>query len=144
MSERTIETDAVTAPESPPARRGRTRTLLLMLAVFLCGGVCGGGLTVAAVARGVRDVVRHPEQLPERTAHRLTQRLDLTPEQQAQVRSILEQHHQSMRPAIGRQMRAMRAEIEAVLTSEQKQRWESMFERRRRKAPRNRNAPPEP
>jgi len=135
MSEQTTTPEAVTAPEPPPARPRRIRALLLMLAVFLCGGVCGASLAVVVVVQRLQNTVRHPERLPGRTTQRLTQRLDLTPEQQTQVRSILERHHQAMRPMIGRQLRTMRGEIEAVLTPEQKEEWESMGRRWRRTTP---------
>jgi Heavy-metal resistance len=135
MSEQTTTTEAVSAPEPPSARPRRTRTLLLMLAVFLCGGVCGASLAVAVVVHRMRGAVLHPDRLPGRTAQRLTRRLNLTPEQQAQVESILERHHQTMRPMIGRQMHAMRGEIEAVLTPEQMEEWESMGRRWRRTTP---------
>lgn len=64
---------------------------------------------------------------------KLTEKLSLTPEQQAKILPIIEEKHQKMEALHG-QMKEMRQQamgkIEAELTPEQKEKWKEMQEKR--------------
>lgn len=145
-TERTQDNDARTRSVGPAEakaapRRGRRRVwrVVLTLFVFLCGAVCGAGLTLAGVAHRVREAIRHPERMPARQMRNLTRRLDLTDEQQKRVRAVLDEQHaefmalrDEVRPRVISRLKETEREISAVLTGEQRTKWQKMVERFRR------------
>jgi Spy/CpxP family protein refolding chaperone len=125
-------------PALPPAPRRRWVKALLVVTVFLCGMVCGAGITAVGVGHLLRDVVRHPEKRAERAAGHLARRLDLTPEQRREVGDILARQAadlQSLRgevwPRVLQRLERSEAEIASVLTPEQKEQWKLLAARLR-------------
>lgn len=131
--------DGVQAPPSKGRpRRGCLMPVLLVL-VFLFGGICGAGVSLGAVRRALREAVEHPERRPERTAERLARRLGLSTEQRRQVQAVLAEQQAEFRrlriraaPEIAARLRKTDREIAAVLTPEQRERWRTMVEDLRR------------
>jgi hypothetical protein len=84
-------------PGAPPgAPRRRWLTVLLCSAIFLAGGVVGGGVTAVAVVRRAQDAILHPEDAPRRIALRLQRRLDLEPGQTRAVEHIIARHQAAL------------------------------------------------
>jgi Spy/CpxP family protein refolding chaperone len=113
----------------PPRRKRRWLIPLLLVAVFLCGIVCGAGITAVAIARGVRYAVRHPEVHTDRQTKYLARRLNLNAEQRDQVHKILTEQSHEIRPFIVARLEETEAEIEKILTPEQQTRFRAMVRR---------------
>ena len=60
-----------------------------VLAVFVAGFLCGAATLALVRARAVTHSLKHPDAWTERSAHRLSRALKLTPVQERQVRGIL-------------------------------------------------------
>ena len=122
--------DAVLAP--PPARR-RWPRLLASLLIFLCGGVVGAVGGSIWMRERMVYMLQHPETVSERALSRIRSVLALTDEQAAKVEEIVRRRHARMESfraaAYPKQMAefsAMRAEVDAVLTSEQGPKWSAL------------------
>jgi hypothetical protein len=113
----------------PPRRKRRWLTVLLLVVVFLCGILCGAGITAVGIARGVRYAIRHPELQPDRQTKWLTARLKLNAEQRDQVHKILTGQNREIRPLIIARLEETEAEIEKILTPEQQTRFRAMVRR---------------
>lgn len=115
---------------------GKGWILLLMLIVFICGGVVGGFLTARMILTRTQDVIRSPSKMPERFARRLTRILDLNEEQSRQMALILRRNLKTLGPLRNEirtrllaQMDNTQKEIEVILTPEQKKTLEKRFRR---------------
>src|SRR5262245_2894142 len=117
-------------PAVPPARS--SKTIIIALIVVLVAFVSGAAAGILAdhllmMHRGPRG----PHAAPHRMLRILDRRLDLTPDQHQKVREIIERHHariwalsEGIRPQIHREIEAANAEIEAVLTPAQREKFE--------------------
>jgi Spy/CpxP family protein refolding chaperone len=134
------ETGPVQPPASvvppPPRRRRRWLSVLLLVAVFLGGAICGAGVTAFAAVRVVRHAILHPEGHPEHGAHWLKRRLDLTDSQFEQVRKVLTEQgvefariRDEVRPRILERVEKTDGEIAKILTPEQQTKWRSLIHR---------------
>jgi Spy/CpxP family protein refolding chaperone len=138
------------------ALSSRTKALLLAALIFLVGGVCGAIATRRAMFKQVRRAealmqrrgpARGP-QLQQRWLRGLTRDLDLSEEQEARVREILDESRErtrSQRRDVNRRLRttldSTQAKILDVLTDEQRleydknrQRFQRLWRRRPRPA----------
>ena len=120
----------------PRPRKRHWRIVLLMLIVFIAGGVVGSAGTVIWAMDHFQHIARHPEEAPRRITARMAEKLDLTDEQAEQVREILERRqqdlmviHHEIRPRVEEVLNASRAEIAAVLNDQQQAEWEEMYQR---------------
>jgi len=126
----------------PPARHGHWRQLgrvLLVLAVFAFGMVCGGALTLVGVVRHVREGARHPERRVERTTRWLSHRLHLSAAQKERVRAILQAQQadfaalrREVQPRVVARLEQTDQEIRDILEAGQKEEWQRIVERIRR------------
>jgi hypothetical protein len=127
----------------PPPKPSLWRQLALGLVILVCGIVIGasGGLLL-----GKR--LWHPprDPMPRDVMPRMTERLNLTPEQQKQIGQIVSKRlvavaeiRKEMRPRIGEQMQLMQSEVAEVLNAEQKAEWRRWFREVQRARP---GAPP--
>ena len=103
----------------PPRRKRRWLTVLLVVAVFLCGIICGAGITAIGIMHGVRHVMHHPELQPARQTKWLAARLKLNAEQREQVCKILTEQNVEARRRLAARLEETEAEIEKILTPEQ-------------------------
>jgi hypothetical protein len=115
---------------------GKGWILLLMVIVFICGGVVGGFLTARVIMTRAQDVIRSPSKVSERFTRRLTRILDLNEEQSRQMARILGQNIKTLGPLrneirhrLFAQMDHTQKEIEAILTPGQKKILEKRFKR---------------
>jgi Spy/CpxP family protein refolding chaperone len=119
--------------ESDP-RRIHLWTAVVLLAVFLAGGVTGAGLVWATRPRDPRPAGPRPriDGLPGPLAE-----LGLTPEQVAKARAVVESHRAELQAAVEESFPRVRAvqdrvdaELRALLTPEQAARFDEMRRRR--------------
>lgn len=112
----------------------RAKLIWLLIGTFLLGAFAGMWGTAAFVRRQAAAIYRGEAPALRRTAlHHLTRTLDLTPEQQGQVSTVIE-HAQvelaavraQMHPEIRRILRGAFEEIQQVLTPAQREQAEKM------------------
>lgn len=102
-----------------------------MLALtFLGGGVVGAVGGAVWTRETMLAAMRTPEALPDRILPRLRADLGLTPDQAARVEEIVRRRHAALEavraeayPRQVAEFQAMRAEVDAVLTPDQRARW---------------------
>ena len=108
--------------------RSRTGALALLIAAFVLGGLVGGAATSMADRRSHKTKADHP---PRATyVERLGAELSLTSAQMDSVRAVLQRHQpamdsiwESIRPLMASERQAIRNQITALLTEEQRARY---------------------
>ena len=126
---------SATDPTVPPAGRSRTSTIVIASLVLVV--TFAAGFVVGAVADRYMLLHHGPRRIPPMAVHamigRLDHHLDLSREQRAQIEKILERRHQRMmklteevRPRIGQEIEQTNAEIERVLTPEQRRKFDDV------------------
>jgi Spy/CpxP family protein refolding chaperone len=111
-----------------------------LVTVFLLGGVAGAGIATAYVHREVGDFVSEPRFRERARMRGLVRLLDLTSAQRDRVRAVMESHHRQRLAAYsdmiekcGQPMKEekerMDAEIRAVLTVEQRDKFDALVRR---------------
>jgi Spy/CpxP family protein refolding chaperone len=150
-----------TVANEPPAKRSPSRALLALMLVVLFGVGMLAGITVDRMflhhrhgpfagmgpgRGGPGDSPEHRAEMHRRLADRIARDLDLTPEQRQQFEAMLPRHEaafDSLRLEMDARLRTLldssTAEVERILTPEQKTKWEGI--RRRFHAP---GGPPPP
>lgn len=115
---------------APPARRRLWLSWLLSLLVLLTGMGLGSLGTLLAIRRVITRNRAQPGPAAERLAGHLRRTLDLSDEQAARVRGILETRLEAIRavradvlPRVREQLRRMHDDVAAELTPEQRPRW---------------------
>lgn len=141
------------APMRPPTR-SRGRTALFGAVLLLCGMIIGAGVMATVLWERFQHSVRDPRRMPERMVDDMRQGLQLSDDQAGQIQVIMERHKDEfeairieMEPRIQAHMDQVNAEIQQVLTPEQRREWERRFARERRRwsrAPGERRGPPWP
>ena len=139
----------------------RNRRFTLAYAVLLVlGTICPAGAQDSGVQQpSAREVLQHihtPQSIDQELAH-LTKDLELTPEQQQQVRPLLEEHHDKIQALLDKNPKASRQElgpqihaisdethrqIHALLTDHQKELEKSMQQREHNGEENRRSTPP--
>jgi uncharacterized membrane protein len=108
------------------------KVILVLLGIFAAGGVTGGFVTVRVWRERLanRPV---PEEWAPRHLKRLADRLDLTPQQQEQIRPIIKRNMEQLNRLRNRSMaeaktavEGMQREITEQLTPEQRAKFEQM------------------
>jgi len=107
--------------------------VLVLIGIFLAGAVTGG----LVVARYGRELVAHrpmPDQWATMQLRRLAERLDLTPQQQEELKPIVRRNMEELRKLRNYAMsesrtvfERMQREIEEKLTPEQKAKYQQML-----------------
>jgi predicted PurR-regulated permease PerM len=118
----------------PKPRRRRLLTALLMLAIFACGIIIGGGLTVKIIFSRVQDAARELSKIAERFTHRMTWYLNLTDQQSVQMEKIVNRNLARLQPLrneirsqLRQQMEKTRQELVKILTPAQATKLEKRF-----------------
>jgi hypothetical protein len=132
-------TDQATAGVvSAPRRRVPWGAILLGIAILGVGIIIGAGGMVIITRSMIQHAARHPEQIPEKAAQRLARRLDLSEQQKQQVQAIITDRlrkvnhvRQKMQPLIAAEVQKFHDDVAEVLTEEQAQEWDEIFERYR-------------
>jgi Spy/CpxP family protein refolding chaperone len=120
----------------PRPKRRRLWSILLMLGIFVCGLVTGGGLTLKIISVRIQDATHNPSEMAERITGRMTRYLDLNDMQSAQVEKIIKQNLADLQPLrtevrsrLIRQMEKTRREIAPLLTPEQVEKLDKRIRR---------------
>ena len=123
----------------PPKKR-RLPGILLLLGVFLGGMLCGGGLAALHVMHRIREGMQNPEMRTEHVVERMSRQLDLTPEQQGRIHSILQAQDQELAkirqenwPNVMARMELTEKAIGEVLKPDQREHWRGMVAELRRR-----------
>ena len=105
----------------------RTAAVAVVVVAFLAGILVGVAGDHLYLIRSGRLSPRHGRFAADRMTDRLTHELDLSPQQKTQVQQIIERHRAkidatmaNVRPQVRQEVEATNAEIETVLTPEQK------------------------
>ena len=109
----------------------KLKPILLLLLVFLSGVAVGVVATRLVVRNMVRQTIANPNLVRDRIEHDLAVRLDLSSEQRAKVRAVLERSHEEMRqlrmevqPRFADITKRAETEIRETLTPEQRAEFE--------------------
>lgn len=110
----------------------RWKVILVLFGIFVAGGVTGGFITLRVMhERFSRHPV--PEEWAPRHLRRLANRLELTPEQQEQIRPIVRRHMELLNRVRSLAIKESQLEIESMqrevaekLTPAQRARFEQM------------------
>jgi hypothetical protein len=144
----------------------RNRPFTLAYGAVLLLGMAGRAIAQDAIAQdngvqqpSAREQLQHihtPQSIDQELA-RLTKDLELTPEQQKQVRPLLEEHHDKIQALLDKNPKATRQElgpqihaisdethrkIHALLTAHQKESEKAMQQREHNGGENRRSAPP--
>lgn len=137
----------------PVSRRSWLRTTVFSVALLLSGAVIGSGVTVMVIHQRFDEARKHPEWLSRRMVDHFREKLDLTDQQTKQIREIFSDTRQRTQ-ALRREQRTeaqaimqqMHDDVAAVLTPEQREKWDEWFKRVRERAfrrpPEHRRPPP--
>ncbi len=108
------------------------KVIVVLLGIFLAGGVTGGFVT-ARVCKNKLLNRPVPEEWAPRTLKRLVEHLELTPDQQEQIRPIVRRHMEELNRVRNRSMvetqtvvEGMQREIFDQLTAEQRPKYEQL------------------
>jgi len=136
MSE-TTAVDNQSKPSRPPRRRAWLRGLLLVV-IFLSGGIVGSGSTLLAVRHRVLHTIHHPQEMPATVAARLRRVLGLSDKQAQQIETILRNRQREIqtirrefRPRLEQQLDQLTDEVAEVLDDKQSDAWRKHFGRLR-------------
>lgn len=119
----------------------RTRSLLILAAVFVLGGAAGAGATYAIAVRGLYAKMHHPPHKARAKfrVEAMRRRLDLTADQVARLEAIYEEMGpekeaaiRDCRPGLSEVRERTIAKIDEVLTPEQREKHAAMRERMRK------------
>ncbi|HUP59955.1 MAG TPA: hypothetical protein VNA69_06010 [Thermoanaerobaculia bacterium] len=132
---------------TPPPPRGSTRTIVIASIIVIIAFVAG--VFTGIFAEHVWRMRRGPRHIPPMAARamieRLDHRLDLTGEQRAKIEQVIDRHHARIeeitaatRPQVRRELDAANAEIEQILTPDQREKFQKMRMRLGPRHPRRR------
>jgi Spy/CpxP family protein refolding chaperone len=115
------------------------KLLALMLGLFMAGAVTGGVVTVVVIRKAIETQLLDSATWGDRAMQRLDARLNLTPEQEAEIRPIIDQAVSELRIVrdqaledMGGVMAVAAVEITGKLTPEQQREFEKLREERQR------------
>ena len=127
---------SVVDPPPVPPRRNSTKTIVIAAVVLVITFISGAaaGMLLAHLGFMRRGPRMHPPRMvPKMMVHRLSRSLDLTPEQRTKVEAIVKRHHeriyrmtQSVHPQVRAEIEAANREIEALLTPEQRKKFQKL------------------
>lgn len=116
-------------------RTPRWRSLLLGAVIFISGIIIGAGVSIGIAWRANQIAYQKPERVVQRIYSRANQFLDLTSEQEPRIKAIMQNRlhrileiRSEILPVMQEELHAMRDEVAAELTGEQKERWIQRFE----------------
>jgi Spy/CpxP family protein refolding chaperone len=127
---------------TPSTSNARRNAILLVAVAFVAGALIGfaGGRVYSIFHGPLRG--RGPEFMRGRIVSHLDHELNLTSQQHDQIAQIMDRHHKRMmeisggiQPHMRQEIDAANREIEAVLTPEQRKKFETMRMRMQRFAP---------
>lgn len=123
-------------PSIPRPRRPMWKSVVFGVTLLLCGAVIGGGLSFQYTVRRFQEEMRQPFFISPKFYRKISEELNLTPDQQDQIRAIFRRSQENMsdirrdvRTQVDREFSLMNREVQAVLTPEQQEIWNERLER---------------
>lgn len=128
-------TDSSNPPLAPPGSLAavlprRWLRWALLVVIFVAGVAVGAAGSALVIRQRIALVLSQPERIPDRVLPILRRRLSLTAEQAEQVAAIvhrrytaLEEVRSEFTPRVASELQLLRTEVDAVLSSDQKQSW---------------------
>ena len=117
----------------PPAATWHWTRILVLLCIFVSGGIVGAVGGSMWTRNRILDMLLHSAKIPDRILPRIKSALQLTDEQARRVEDIVRRRHSLMEAlradAYPKQMAefsSMRKEVDEVLTSEQRRKWSAL------------------
>jgi len=111
----------------------RAAAVAVVVVAFIAGILAGVAGDHLYLIKSGRLFPRHGRFATDRMTERLTKELDLSAQQKTQVQQIIERHRAkidatmaSVRPQVRQELDATNAEIEKVLTAEQKTKFANL------------------
>jgi hypothetical protein len=95
----------------------RWKLLLLLLGIFLCGGVVGGAVSRLIVRNQMLSTMRNPGEVPNRIVPMVIHSLDLTGERARQVEALIRNHYRQMEVLRAQTYPQQIAEFESMCTA---------------------------
>lgn len=127
----------MTGTEAPRRATSRLGATLLLIAVFVAGGIAGGALEATHMLGS-----RRPPRGPDGFVRHLSDELDLSTAQQDSVRAILQRHRPQMdsawaeiRPRFETLRQVIRSEIAAQLDGQQREKFDDLNRREEARRP---------
>ena len=124
----------------PPRKRRRWRIVLLCALVLVFGFASGFVSALVALGLHLRGLQKDPERVQTMVMRRLDRKLDLTDAQEAEVRVIVKEMHESLMalreesaPKVHAEFEKARGRINEVLTEEQRKEFDEMLLRFKRR-----------
>ena len=114
--------------------KAKTTALVVVVVAFIAGLLVGVAGDHVYLIHSRRLFSRHGmESMKQRMLNRLDRELDLNPQQREQVHRIIETHHQrievlssSVRPQIREELERANREISAILTPDQRVKYQAI------------------
>ncbi len=108
----------------------------LLVVIFGAGVAVGAASSALLIRERLAAALRQPDLIPDRILPILRHRLSLTDEQTEQVAAIVRRRYTALEkvrsdftPRVAAELRFLRTEVDAVLTSDQKQHWANWCQR---------------
>lgn len=135
------ESSASHFPGKPPrSTKRRWLKVLLLLVIFVSGMVIGSGLTIMGIVHHMRSQMSDPAQRALNWTHRLSRRLDLSPQEEQAVLPVMQDAsqrfeviRQEVYPRVEAELDRMQQEVAAVLPKDKVATWESQFQTLRKR-----------
>ncbi len=129
------QSNETTGSQGPPRKANRrVITPLLLVIIFISGALVGAGLTVVYRSQQPPRPRRSTEQIRDRLTHRIAERLDLSKQQTAQARGIIEQRlvelkelRRQIQPQMEAQAAILHSKLEPLLDDRQKALWDELY-----------------
>lgn len=116
---------------SAPTRRWPQ--ILMMVGIFVSGGIVGGAISRMVVREQMLSALRDPSDVPDRIIPSISRTLGLSSSQQADVDVIVRRHHAAMEtlraetyPRQMAEFQAMCSEVDVLLTADQRSKWTAL------------------
>lgn len=114
------------------------KPILFSMLILISGIVIGAGLTllITEIQNAQKKLPPGPEYMSNRMVQRLIRELELSPEQQQQLKPIVSKHMRAIdeirreaRPRVSKEIKQMNDEILSLLNEPQKQLWLDRMQR---------------
>lgn len=121
------------------SRRYWLSGVLLLLCGFLAGMLCGGSLVARHLLSKIQKGMEYPESRVEEVMMRMSRNLDLTPDQQQKIRTILVAQEkelsglrQQILPKVSLRLEQTEKAVAEILDPQQREKWRGILADNRR------------
>ena len=120
---------------SPRTAPGRGRvSLLLVIVIFVSGGLVGAGLAVIFQPQKALRVRKSPGEIRDRLTRKIAEGIGLSDQQSEQVRQIVDERMKDLQelrlelqPRMKRQAGVLHKKVAALLDDQQRPKWDKLY-----------------